>query len=147
MTVRESILEAIVAALNTARPAGIPAAERARTLGVDIESMPTILVYPGRDTATDVGGRAGPIQKRSFEILVECWAAKSETATADQATDPLAAWVVCTLGDNSLGGLVSKLRDSATDFGIDDVDGACCLCSITMLAEYSHRADDLERAA
>jgi len=146
---REEILVAALAALNTdapperPRPVGIPTAERSRTDTLNTDEVDAIVVYPVRDQALDIGGKRGPIRGREFEFLVECWATETETATADELATSYTAWVVKALEDNLLGGIVTGLREAETDYALEVGERAFCLATVTMLAEYQHRAGDL----
>lgn len=146
-SLREQILQAVVTALNTSRPTGVPAAERARNWAIDPDQLPKILVYAGRDSARDVGGRRGPAQEKRLELEIECWAAKSQTLSADAAADPLYLWVVKALADKTLGGLVSGLREDESSIALEEVDAQICLTTVRLSATYQQRADNPERAA
>lgn len=144
-TLRERIVQAVVDALNTGTPEGVPAAQRARTLALDLDQLDAILVYPLRDEARNVGGKRGPIVARSLELAVECWARETETASADAAVDPYVAWAIKALTDNTLGGLVNGLREEETNFAVERAQTGFCLAAITMVVEYQCKAGDLEQ--
>jgi hypothetical protein len=142
---RELIIQAAVAALNVGTPSGVPPAERATTLALDSQTLPKILVYLGpKDRASDVGGPAGPIRDCSLSLTIDCWAAGTEVLSADAAADPLVVWVIKALEDQHLGGLVTGLREAETEFELARADVPICVASVKMIAEYTHKAGDLE---
>lgn len=140
---REQVLAAVLTALNTDAPEGTPTAQRSRTDSLDQDTLDAIIIYPMRDVAGDIGGKRGPLRAREFELLVECWATETASETADQRATILTEWVIKALEDNTLEGVVTGLRESETDYAIEVGDVAFCLATVTLVAEYQHRAGDL----
>jgi hypothetical protein len=141
--IREQILAAALVALNTGAPSGTPVSERCRTDSLNKETLDAIIIYPGTDQASDVGGRAGPIRRRSLEVIVECWAQETADQSADQVATRYAEWAVKALEDNRLGGLASGLRESETRYALDVGEVAFALATVVFAAEYQHKAGDL----
>lgn len=145
-SVRERIVEAAVAALNSGTPIGVPAAERATTIAIDSHTLPKLLVYVGpKDRASDVGGKRGPLRAREMQLTIEAWTLGTDELSPDAVADPLLVWVIKALEDQSLSGLVTGLREQETEFELArGADGPVCRAAVTMVAEYSQRAGDLE---
>jgi hypothetical protein len=143
-TIREEIIAAVISALNTGRPSGVPAAERARTIALAEDSIPTILVYPGHDTQGAVGGKRGPLKRHDFEIQIECWAREGSGLTPDQAVDPYLAWVDRCLDGKTLGGLVEQVLTVETNWGFGQGTFAFCLAAVTLIADFHSRTGEPE---
>lgn len=141
---RKQIVDAVVAALNTSTPSGVPAAETARVLGLDLSTLPRIIVYRIREEELDVGGRRGPLQKARLELAVECWAAGDESTPADEATEPLTTWAFQALTDQALGGLVNNCRPVEINYGLGTGEVDFCLATVSFMVEYSFRTGDPE---
>lgn len=144
MTLRQQIVNAIIVQLNTGRPPDVPPAEPLRTVALDTDSLDAVLVYRLRDVSNDVGGRRGQIVKRQLELAIEHWAQERESVAADEAVEPYLAWSVKALTDQSLGGLVSFIREAETNFAFGVAQRGYCLATLTLLVDYQQRADDLE---
>jgi|GEM_PF-3680682 len=114
-SIREQAIGAIVAALNTSTPEGMPTARRERLSPYGPGALPGLnVVIP------DLGGRAqeaveqkagtrGLVQ-RSLAIGVECYASGSGT----QALDSLLCWASQALAGSTLGGLVVRVDETGT---------------------------------
>lgn len=148
-TIREQIVSAALTALNTSRPAGVPnVVERSRLFAIDTSSLPAMTIYPNRDAVFDVGGRRGPKVRRVLTLLVECRAKGQLVPTpvsSDAATDPLCAWAVKTLCDNSLGGLANDISESETTFEYDQAtEGQVCVATVAFQIDYESLAANAE---
>lgn len=94
-SVQEQIVAAVVVVLNgPGKPAGVPAAQRARTFALSEALMPAALVYFLDDEERPVTDDAGPVVKGQAWVRVSCYAKGSATEAADQAADPMRAWAV-----------------------------------------------------
>jgi len=148
-SIRDKIIAAAITALNTARPGGIPAAERTRTAAIDPSELPSILVYPGLDQPEEVGGGLGPIVKSSFRILVEMRAAGTISIRADEAIDPLYVWTVkklagARLSDGAGGFLNHDIQEGETSFQFDQGEAPYGLAVTAFLVSYQHLVGDPE---
>lgn len=70
-TIRKQIVDAIVLALNTSRPVGVPEATRLRQSQVERAEQPAISVYPGEELVKPASNRVGPLVVRTLQLIVE----------------------------------------------------------------------------
>lgn len=89
-TLRADIVSAVVAALNTNRPAGVPAASRLRQSQFEASETPSISVYPANESISPASNRPGPIVKRELQLVVEARVAGDDP---DVLLDPAVSWI------------------------------------------------------
>jgi hypothetical protein len=89
-TLRAQIVDAVVAALNTGRPAGIPEASRLRQSQFEASETPSISVYPANESIQQATRVPGPLVKRELQIVVEARVAGDEP---DALLDPSLSWI------------------------------------------------------
>lgn len=135
-TVRDQIITAAIAVLNTSAPIGIPAADRLRMESYEPSELPAMNVFPVREEVkSEAVGRWGPIVTRSMTMRVILHAAGSDTVSADKALDPLAAWV-STLGGQQFGGLALDTEESSLEWLYDDEDLPYSSLAIDFRVDY-----------
>lgn len=106
-SVRDQIIETAVAALNTSRPPGIPAAVRIRMEPYQVTDLPAITVAPHTDETTTLkNDRWGPVLDRLLILRVAIYVAGP---APDALADPMAVWCEKVLNSNALGGLANDL--------------------------------------
>lgn len=106
-SVRDQIIEAAIAALNTSRPGGIPAADRIRTEPYQAQDLPAITVAPHTDETTTLkNDRWGPIIDRLLIMRVAIYVAG---AAPDALADPMVVWCEKVLNSNPFAGLANDL--------------------------------------
>lgn len=104
-SIREQIIEAALAALNTSTPGGVPAADRLRMEPYQIEDLPAIVIMALREEIEPLkDSRWGPLVNRVLTLRVACYAAGSP---ADGLIDPLLTWADQALDSNQFGGLAN----------------------------------------
>lgn len=135
-SVRNQILDAVVTALNTDRPAGIPAARRRRIHPYEMEDVPAIDVVPVEESVEGIGGRLAVNANRRLQFAVRCWAAGD---APEVAADALLLWAVKALDGNRLGGLVESLFEVRTGWVFDVGDTVVGVAETVFLAEYATR--------
>lgn len=89
-TLRKQIVDAVLLALNTSTPVGVPTATRLRQSQVEADEQPSISVYPGDEPVRPATNRPGPLVVRSLQIVVE---ARANGDEPDVLLDPLLAWI------------------------------------------------------
>lgn len=89
-TLRKQIVDVVLLALNTTRPAAVPEATRLRQSQVESSEQPTISVYPGDEPVRPATNRPGPLVARNLQVVVE---ARVEGDEPDVLLDPLLAWI------------------------------------------------------
>lgn len=150
MTKRNEILEAIVSALNTSRPEGIPEATRTRSVDIDPAALPAMTVICRREIPAPLHGRGNTVLRRRLEVEVEC-IGKSDgpvpnddtTTTADEAVEPLLNWVTAKLVDNRLGGKSFNLEELETVFQYVELATAfTCRATLRIGVDYMTRRTD-----
>ena len=111
VTISLDIRDAVMTALNTDTPTGIPMATKRRVMPGEPVREPFIAVFLGREQVTHPGGSRGPIADRPLEVLIELGTATDDLANVDDLIEPLRAWLVKALGDSNLGGLASEVQE------------------------------------
>lgn len=101
-SIREQIIDAIVANLEASgKPAGLTV-HRLRTRPIEEDSLPSILIYAEDDEPKPVDGQQfkSPLVERSLVIYLEYRAEGSLAVAPDQALDPLIVWGTKTMVSN-----------------------------------------------
>lgn len=148
-SVRDKIVAAAVAALNTGTPVGVPAADRVRTAEVAPSELPSIVVFPVRDEPEEVGGGGGPIVLSRLTLVAECRAQGTASVRPDEALDPLATWVVKALANkqlpNGAGGVLNNdILEGSTSFSYESGETPMSLAAVEMIVVYQHLVADPE---
>ena len=87
-SVREQIVEAVLAALNTETPVGIPQAQRRRGQPYQSSELPAISVKPVREEIEyEQSGKRSYFRKRVLTLRVSVW-----TIGDDSVADPMTNW-------------------------------------------------------
>lgn len=141
-TLRKQIIDACVTALNTARPAGIPAASRIRQDQFEASATPSISVYPGDEAVEPASNRHSPLVKRRLTVVVEVRIAGNNP---DQILDPAVAWVEKTVSSLS-SSLIHDVNEVAVnyEFAIGTEPHGLARCSFVI--HYQTRRTDPEAA-
>jgi hypothetical protein len=112
-SIREQIIEAALAALNTSTPTGVPQADRLRMEPYQLADMPAMVVMPLREEVEPLkDGRWGPLVNRTLTLRIACYAYGDAIGTvggqtADKKIDPLLTWADAALDSNQFGGLAN----------------------------------------
>jgi hypothetical protein len=156
-TIRDQICDAIIDALNTDTPEGVPDASDTR--GDEVDPIPGIVVYLVSDQVeTGTGQTVGtermqfrpmhlPAVVRMARLIVEERAGEDDETPARKAVDPLAAWAVKALSGNRLGGLAHELYEVRTDFQYAQRDRMYVRAAHEFCVAYSSRTNDAELKA
>jgi len=145
-TIREQIIEAIIAQLNTSTPGGVPAATRLRMTAYEPDELPAINVFPVREEIRgEPAGKFGPVVRRSMTFRVLLHAAGSDAVAADAALDPMAAWV-STLGGRQLGGLAIDIEENTLEWLYEEDDLPYSSLAIDFTVEYQTLKSDATKA-
>lgn len=151
-SIRERIVQDVVTVLNTSRPAGVPQFKRSYGYGIPPGDMPFNAVYrKGRDSHEPVGGKLGPLRKRTCQIWITCWA-KTDPADmskpADQLVDASVKWVFKALEGLSkavnAGQLYHMLLVTEGEIDYEQADYLYVKESVVITAEYQSKTGDLE---
>lgn len=116
-TIREQILAAMVTALNTGTPVGVPQTERTRRLAVQgTATTNSIVLRPTRSTTEEIGSPNSPITRARMTVEVEMQMAGTVADRPDKLIDPLYEWIVKALVNNRLGGLCHGIDEGESSF-------------------------------
>lgn len=153
-SVREGIVDALVAAIDgVGKPAGLTV-HRLRTRPIEQDSLPAILVYlPNESVDRDEGdldgadGDTGPSVERVLTVRTE-FRVKVPTGTApDTALDPLYVWAVqAVTADGTLGGLALDVREAGTAWDLEEKNVAMAAAVTTFAVLYHTSATDPEES-
>lgn len=146
MIIHDQIMDAVHTALNTDQPLGVPVVVREQGFSIESSALPSMILNPVKETGTDATGKWGPLQRRTFTMVVECRARgiPAESIYPSQAVSPLWAWVVKTLGGQTLGGLVHRVTVGDLEWVYDQADHLYCLVPVLVMVEYQIRVGDAE---
>ena len=146
-SVREQVLTAVMAALNTGRPSGVPAAERTRVIALEAGQLPSSVLVPRRESVEQRGGRFGPLVERRLTVEIEHRAFGGSGVAVDQAADALLSWPVKALCGNTLGGLAAEIRESGTEWQYAEGEKPFVLAVQSFEIAYTTRVADAEQRA
>jgi hypothetical protein len=138
-SIRDQILDAVVLALNTDAPIGIPVAIRRRV--TQLAELPAIDVAPVKEQVERIGGRWGPLKQRSFYFKVRCWARDD---APEKAADAMVVWATKALSGNYLGGLVQSLEESSSEWQDEAAETIYGVAEVEFLAAYQTKTADQE---
>lgn len=146
-TLREQIVAAIVVALNTGTPGGVPAAERTRRIAVqEGASLNSIVVRPTKQSSEPVhrpGSPVPPLTKAILTVEVEMLKAGTAADRPDKLIDPLYEWVVKTLVGNTLAGLCHGIEEGESAFEYaEDGEYPNVMLTTEMVVPFSYKATD-----
>jgi hypothetical protein len=134
-SIREQIITAAVAALNTSTPGGVPAADRVRMEPYQSEDLPAINVMPVREEMeNEKEGRWSYFLKRGCTLRIEC---RVQGNPADQLLDPLIVWAGTVLGGAKFGGLAEDCYEILCEWSYAASDQPYSMASLDFRVEYS----------
>lgn len=140
---RESLILAVIAALEAAGgPTGL-SVHRFPTRDLESDDLPAIAVFP----TDDVPGQATHDGKRdkSLTLAIELRAQATSGESPDEALDPLYVWTVQALfTDPTLGGLASALWEGKTVWEGDERSAAYGAAVTLFEIEYETTEADPE---
>lgn len=146
-TIREQIIEAAVALLNTGRPSGIPACVRTLMQPNEQAQLPAITVFPFREEVNDkASGKWGPIVTRTLYLRFVAYASSSSSGgPADGAIDPIIAWISL-LGGQQFGGLASDAIEHELNWQYDESDYQVAAVAMDFRIEYQTLRSDATKS-
>jgi hypothetical protein len=146
-SVREQIVAAAVAQLNTSRPVGVPQADNSRLEPYQPSELPAMNIFRIREEGeSEKEGRWSYFVKRTFTLRVELRFA-SDTAAVDM--DPSYVWAGQTLATGyqqpAFGGLAESCYETLLEWQYADSDQPYTLLQIDFRVEYSTLRNDPTR--
>lgn len=149
----ELIVAAMVTALNTGTPAGVPTTERELIDALPDDMAGALALYPVDDQAADVVSKTSPIRLRTMKVVLDGWARATATAPASKVASTYRAWAVSVLervdpATNPLGsaGLVNYIRELGTTMEWAESD-LVFRFQMTFEIEYQQKTGDMTAVA
>ena len=149
MSVRQQIVTAAIALLDTSRPGGVPQPDDTRQQSYQPEELPAMTVFRIREEGeSEKEGRWSYFVKRTFTLRVELRFA-SDTAPADM--DSTYVWVGQKLGKQQFGPsanggtLAEDCYETLLEWQYADSDQPYTLLQIDFRIEYSTLKEDPTR--
>lgn len=142
---REQILATWATALDGAgKPTGLRV-HRSRTLPLEQDELPAVVLYLLHEETTRVAdGEWLPIVDRRLRVRVEC---RMTGNPPDQLLDPILSWVIQTLiGEQSWGGLTDSVHEIQSEWAAESSNTVLAACAIDVEARYRTQGNDPESA-
>lgn len=148
-TLREQIVDAIITALNTGTPGGVPAAKRSYTYGVDATQLPVVNVFWLKDQPLPApAGVSGVPVRHNLIVAVEVITKGSSTDRPDEVADAGLAWVVKALDGKRPApgntGPYHVMQDGGAENRLQQKDHAYCVARALVAVSYQHKQGDAE---
>lgn len=152
MTVLEACTAALVTALDTGRPALVPAPERDRWVDVEVgPASASVLALAGFEDEPDenrISGVQDFVDFRRVKLLFEIWTSTTSGATAAVAMDTIIEWLGRTCGPVDAGPLATagatRLRMGKKTVVV--AKGNTMRGLVELVLEYRNLTNDLTRA-
>lgn len=150
-TIRDQIIQAVITALETDAPEGIPAPVRTPLDSPSAAQLPALTVYqlreivaPMRDKTTGAAMR-GPVVRRVLDLNIEVIGAWPG-AGADAELDPILAWITSSVvGAGTFDGLADNPADEAgTAFQYEQGQLSLVRAIVGFRFEYQTARDNAE---
>lgn len=132
MTRRGDIRAAILDALNTGTPTGVPDAQK--RLGPFAPSeLPAVRLATGRELVSDKmpNGKRGPVATRRCHFHLECY-----VSTDEDDLEPMLAWATKALIPGRLGGLAIAIEETGTQWQAAGEDHDYVKATMVVMVEY-----------
>lgn len=137
-SIREQIMVALVAALDTGGPSGLTV-HRERTRAIEVDSLPAIMIYADDDVPKTLGQQvyAAPLTERQFSLALECRAQGSTSVSPDEALDPVLVFAAQTvLANEQFGGLASGVEEGRTVWSSREGDAPIATAKLNFTIRY-----------
>lgn len=139
-TIREQIINAAVAAVNSGAPSGVPQCVRTVMQPSEQDQLPTITVFPFREEIDNLKtGRWGPLIVRTLYLRFVIYASGNP---ADGALDPIVEWVSRQLGGSNLGGLAQDAVEHELTWQYDEGNFAVAAVAMDFRITYQTLRND-----
>ncbi len=144
-TIARQVVEAIVTALNTGTPGGVPAAELERGTPVEDSVAGAIAVFPVHETVEEIGRPNTPIVRCRLQVAVEIWAKGTALLRPSQAADASIAWVISKLGGNTYSGIAHDTTQGDRSYAYEQTtEGPWVRVTQELVVSYQHLAANAE---
>jgi hypothetical protein len=144
-TLRQDIRDAVIAALNTSAPAGVPAATKRRfTPGGSQDKELHLSVFFVEEPNRPIGNarQSGAVQ-RSLHIAVQATGSSTTPDMTDDLLEPVLAWCTSVLGSTNLGGLATNVEEVTTKWEQKQADRFYIAGTAIYKIEYQSKRNDI----
>jgi hypothetical protein len=146
-SIREQIIQAALALLNTGTPSGVPQTQRARMEGYDPSELPAIAIKSVREEDEyEKEGKRSYFLKRTFTLRVEV---RVVGPAPDQLADPMLVWAGKQLGGQTFlsGGvnLAEECLEALTEWQYASEDQPYVLAQLDFRVYYNTLKTDPAR--
>jgi hypothetical protein len=141
-TVREQILQAILAAANDSPDPGVPVTTRSNISIEESDQLPSISFYPTReevDSAPNNLGRFGPLITRTVYVRFAVLVAGE---VPDAEADPIVGYLSKKISGNGFGGLVNDSVEHGTEWIYSETDERVVGTFVDFRIEYQTSRTD-----
>lgn len=149
MTVFEAILSAYVTALNTGRPASVPAIERDRWIDVEAgpTSTPVVALTGWEDEPVPDQNADRNVDWRRARLVFEIYASTTATTTAMATVDAALEWIGSKCGPVDTGSLATAgaVRLVFLKRALVVAKGNTVRCLAEVAIDYRNTINDLTR--
>ncbi len=144
VSIREQILQAVIATLSpVAKGMGVTIF-RSPVVALLRDQMPAIVVFP----ENEVTDGQNTLAKRQLTIRVVAMAREVDGNNAELVADQLmVASHAALMANNNLGGLCIKIRETGTEWDIEDADARAVAIPAKYDIEYRTQLNDLTAKA
>jgi hypothetical protein len=150
-SIRESLVRAVLAAIDGAEKPGGLRVHRWRKRPLEKDRLPAVCVYLLQEQLPEekqLPARTRTPVRRKCTIVCECRVVGDATANTspDEALDPIVAWVVqAVLADPTLGNLAHAVTEIGTKWDADELNETFGAAAIHFEIDYLTAAGDPAR--
>lgn len=139
-TIREQIIEAAVATVNTGAPSGVPQCTRTQMQPTESADLPAMTCFPIREEINNTKtGRWGPLLVRTLYLRFVVYATGNP---ADAALDPIVEWLSKQLGGSNIGGLAEDCVEHELTWQYDEGNFAVAAVAMDFRVTYQTLRND-----
>lgn len=139
-SIRDQILDAVITALNTGTPVGVPAATREEK-HYEQAQLPAITIRPITEIVSPIHNRQGLVKERQLKFIAEI---RAVGTIPDKALDKHLVWVTKKL-DGFTSSLVNAIvEEGEIAWGVGIQDYAEGICTVPYTAYYQTKKGDQE---
>lgn len=139
-SLREQIIQAALALLNTSPPSGVPQTTRARVQPYDPSELPAMTIKSLRNEGqNEKEGRWGYFIQNTFSLRMEFYVAGD---AADELIDPMYVWAVQQLGAQQFGSLAQDCYEGIMEWEYADQDLPYAKATLDFRVEFNSLKKD-----
>jgi hypothetical protein len=143
-SIREQIVQSVLALVNTARPGDVPEIKRSYLYAMDLEAEKIVSLYQAVTRPIESGAGSDVVIRHATVLRFKLGAKGTASTKPDEELDALCVWLVKTLVGKSQLGLYHKLKHGELLFDYEQGDHGYAIAWLDVIAEHQTRADDPE---